>query len=72
MGKPKGRAEKKKLGNRAAGGRAVSKKPKPALQHDRPSPGAGDAPFDGHDGADLMDVGEKEGKAADKDANDKE
>ena len=71
MGKPKGRDEKK-FGNRGADGRAVSKKRKPAQQHDLPSPGAGDAPFDGHVGADLMDVDEEEGKAADEDANDEE
>ena len=71
MGKPKGRG-KKEFGNRGADGRAVSKRPKPAQQHDLPSPGAGDAPFDGHDGADLMDVDEEEGKAAAEDANDEE
>ena len=72
MRKPKGRARKKKFGNRGADGRAVSKKLKPAQQHDIPSSGACDAPFDGHDGADLMDVDEEEGKAADQDANDEE
>ena len=72
IGKPKGRAKKKKFGNRGADGRAVSKKRKPAQEHDFPSLGAGDAPFDGHDGSDLMDVDEEEGKAADEDANDEE
>ena len=61
-----------KFGNRGADGRVVSKNPKPAQQHDLPSPGAGDARFDGHDGADLMGVDEEEGKAADEDANDEE
>ena len=69
-GEAQGRAKKKKFGNRGADGRAVSKKRKPAQQHDLLSPGVGDAPFDGNDGADLMDVGEEEGKAADEDAND--
>ncbi|CAB1120869.1 unnamed protein product [Ectocarpus sp. CCAP 1310/34] len=69
MGKAKGRAKKKKFGNRGPDGRAVPKKPKPAQQNDNSSPGSGDAPVDG---ADLMDVDEEGTAAANEDANDEE
>ncbi|CAB1096404.1 unnamed protein product [Ectocarpus sp. CCAP 1310/34] len=71
MGKPKGRA-RKKFGKRGPDGRAVSKKPKLALQHELPS-GSGDAHFDGDDGAEFMDVdAEEEKAAADEDVNDED
>ncbi|CAM9128161.1 unnamed protein product [Pylaiella littoralis] len=69
MGKAKGRAKKKKFGNRGPDGRAVPKKPKPAQQNDNSSPGSGDAPVDG---ADLMEVDEEGTAAANEDANDEE
>ncbi|CAB1114169.1 unnamed protein product [Ectocarpus sp. CCAP 1310/34] len=72
MGKPKGRARKKKFGKRGPDGRAVSQKPKLALQHELP-PGSGDALSDGDDGAELMDVdAEEEKAAADEDVNDED
>ncbi|CAB1101870.1 unnamed protein product [Ectocarpus sp. CCAP 1310/34] len=71
MGKPKGRA-RKKFGKRGPDGRAVSKKPKLALQHELP-PGSGDALSDGDDGVELMDVDAEEKKAAaDEDVNDED